>query len=255
MAKIILKDDAISSVDLVIFDKDGTLIDVHLYWSAMVGLRAALICERLGLGEPERLGLMHSMGVDVATMQLYPQGPVGIKKREVVMQAAVDYLSTSGCPDQAELCREVFAQVDEFSLERLDEIIAPIQGLYEMFEDLEAAGCKIAIATTDLSTRAWLAMAHLGLKERIDFIAGAEMVARTKPHPDMIELILQELAVAPERAVMVGDAVTDVMLGVNAGLKASIGVLSGIIREAAELRRITPYLVKSIADLKISQDD
>jgi phosphoglycolate phosphatase-like HAD superfamily hydrolase len=39
----------IRDVGLVIFDKDGTLIELYHYWSQMVALRARLIGEALGL--------------------------------------------------------------------------------------------------------------------------------------------------------------------------------------------------------------
>ena len=169
------------------------------------------------------------------------------------MHAAVAYLASRGRPDQERLCEEVFAEVDRRSLELFAEIVKPIAGTYPLFEGLLAAGCKIAIATTDLSGRAALAMEHLGLTDKIDYIAGADMVSRSKPHPEIIELILRELAVAPENAVMVGDAVTDVAMGVNAGLKAAIAVLSGISR-AAELRQITPILADSVADIEVMGD-
>lgn len=253
MAEIIINDTRVPDIDLMIFDKDGTLMCVHRYWTAMVGFRAELICRRLGLTETERLGLMEAMGVDPLKGQLKPEGPVGIRKREVVLLAAADYLADRGWPEQAALCQEVFAEVDELSLGQLDRIIQPIQGLYRLFAAMEAANCKIAVATTDLSGRARLAMEHLGLDDRIAYIAGAEMVARSKPHPDLLELVLKELAVPPSRAAMVGDAITDVMMGVKAGLKLTIGVLSGLAPDIDAMKRITPHLVGSIADIKIKK--
>jgi phosphoglycolate phosphatase len=188
-------------------------------------------------------------------MELKPEGPVGLKKREVVMSAAVEYLADRGWAGQAELCRDVFAEVDELSLGRLDQIIKPIAGLYSLFAALEAAACRIAIATTDLSSRARLAMQHLGLEDRIAYIAGAEMVRRTKPHPDLLELVLQELAVPASRVAMVGDAITDVMMGVNAGVGLTIGVLSGLAPDIGAMKQITPHLIASIADIKIKKND
>ena len=54
----------LSKVRLVIFDKDGTLIELYRYWSAMVGLRARLISEKLGIGRQHLSGLVYAMGVD-----------------------------------------------------------------------------------------------------------------------------------------------------------------------------------------------
>jgi HAD superfamily hydrolase (TIGR01549 family) len=250
VAEILINDEVIQEIDLMIFDKDGTLIDVHQYWSAMVGYRSDLICDRLGLNKNHRDGLKHSMGVDLGSMKLKPGGPVGLKKRDIVMMAAVDYLSAHGFNNQVELCREVFDQVDRLSLGRLNEIIKPIKGLYDLFDALEKAPCKVAIATTDLTERAWLAMEHLGLGKRIHLIVGADKVSKAKPHPETIELILNELQISPQRAVMVGDAKTDVTMGINARVRASIGVCSGLTIND-ELRSITPYVIPDISAFKI----
>jgi phosphoglycolate phosphatase-like HAD superfamily hydrolase len=108
----------------------------------------------------------------------------------------------------------------------------------------------IAIATTDLTERAKLAMSHLGLLSKIDMVAGAEMVEKNKPHPEMIHLILTTLLIPPEKAVMVGDAITDVQMGVSAGLRASIGVSSGLT-VTEDLLTITPFVVPDISCIKI----
>ena len=54
--------DIIRDIDLVIFDKDGTLIELYHYWSQMVALRARLICEALGLGAEHQAGLRWAFG-------------------------------------------------------------------------------------------------------------------------------------------------------------------------------------------------
>jgi len=77
---------------------------------------------------------------------------------------------------------------------------------------------------------------------------GADQVARAKPAPDMLHLILKTLAVSPSRAVMVGDALTDIQMGLNAGLKASIGVLTGLAT-AEQLRTLTPFVAKDLSEI------
>ena len=66
---------------LVIFDKDGTLIELYPYWSQMVALRARIICETLGLGTEHEPGLRWALGVDEKAGRLRQDGPVGLKKR------------------------------------------------------------------------------------------------------------------------------------------------------------------------------
>ena len=250
MADIKVGREVIKDVQLVVFDKDGTLIDVHTYWVNMIKFRAELVAERLGLGEEEKLGLMDSMGVNTALWKIKPEGPVGLKKREIVLKAGVEYLMTLGMPDQTSLFEDVFREVDENSSEHFDEIIKPLDGLYELFEGLKKSSCLIAIATTDRTERARLAMRHLGVEDSIAFIAGADLVERSKPETDLVDFVTHELDVSKGSSVMVGDAVTDVQMGVNAKFRASIGVASGLTT-TERLLEITPFVVSGITELSV----
>jgi len=62
--------------------------------------------------------------------------------------------------------------------------------------------------------------------------------------------ILKSLGVDKESAVMVGDAVTDMEMGMNAGLRASIGVCSGLTAKK-ELVAKTQYIVEDISRIKV----
>lgn len=250
MINININNQTIEGIDLVIFDKDGTLMDLYHYWSQMVGLRAKFICQKLGLDAKHYDNIMYEMGVDSKAGKLRSEGPVGLKKREIVLQAAVDYLSSIGYPDTHILCFDVFKEVDNLSSENLRQFIRPIDGANDIVNNLSKNGCKIAIATTDVTERAKLAMEFLGIADKVDFIAGANMVSNSKPDPEMIHIILNTLNVDRSNAVIVGDAITDVQLGINADLKASIGVLTGL-SSYEQLKMVTPYVANGISDLKI----
>ena len=89
MVALELGKSTIDQVNLVIFDKDGTLMELYHYWSQMIDLRSKLICERLALDVSHRTELNFAMGVDDVNRCLRSGGPVGAKKREIVMQAAM----------------------------------------------------------------------------------------------------------------------------------------------------------------------
>lgn len=248
---ILLDNNILSDVELVIFDKDGTLMDLYHYWSKMICLRADYIAKKLDLDAYHKNQIIFSMGVDLENKRLRAQGPVGIKKRSEVLQAAVDYLASIGMFDTYDVCFNAFAHVDKISSPRLKEFVKPIEGSDELLGALSSKGCKIAIATTDISERARLAMKHLGFLSMIDFIIGADMVQRTKPDPEMICKTLDTLGISASSSVMVGDAITDIQIGLNAGLKASVAVLTGLSPEA-DLRALTPYVIASVDNISIS---
>jgi phosphoglycolate phosphatase-like HAD superfamily hydrolase len=115
---------------------------------------------------------------------------------------------------------------------------------------LHDRGCRVALATVDVSRRARLALEYLGVSHTLDLVVGGEEVARAKPDPEMIHLILDRLGIARSQAVMVGDALNDVQMGANAGLKASIGVLTGFAT-AEQMRPLTPFIAQDVSELTV----
>jgi HAD superfamily hydrolase (TIGR01549 family) len=170
------------------------------------------------------------------------------------MQAAIDYLARIGHKDTYDLCFEVFHNVDAMSSQDLRRFVKPISGAAELVHTASAYGCKIAIATTDRRERAQLAMKYLGYGNEIDLIIGADDVKKQKPDPEQIQLILEYLRIDPLRAVMVGDALTDVKMGINAGVKASIGVQTGFATKE-QLLEVTPYVTEDVSKIGITKRD
>lgn len=250
MVNLSVNGTTIEDIELAIFDKDGTLIDLYYYWGNMIVLRANLIGEQLGLNDDDLEKLIYEMGVDRKLGRLRPEGPVGVKKREIVMQAAVNFLKEREYGDHTLLCFESFKQVDEISAQNLNSFIRPIDGAIDFLKQLNTKACRIAIATTDKADRAKLACEFLKISELIDVIFGADMVIHTKPDPEMIYKILGHLKVESKNAVMIGDAVTDILMGKNAKLRASIGVLSGIDLHET-LNKITEYIVNDVSMIKV----
>lgn len=250
MINLTINDFTLEGIELAIFDKDGTLIDVHTYWANMVRFRAEMIAERLGLSEEDKIGIMDAMGVVYDQMRIKPEGPVGIKKREIILQVGVDYLMSKNLPDHTDLLFDVFKTVDTQSINRLDELVKPINGLYTLIRKLKSANCKIAIATTDRTDRAALAMDKLDLLDDMDIIIGADKISKPKPHPEIIEKICSALDVSIDKSIMVGDATVDVNAGLNAGCMASIGVESGLT-PPDQLRALTPYVVEDISKMEV----
>ncbi len=250
MVDLGLNKEIIHGIELVIFDKDGTLVDLYNYWANMINFRVVSAQKKLGFNENKNKDIMYAMGVDVANGRLRSEGPVGLKKREIVMQAMIDSLAEIGIPDTYDTCFQIFKEVDEQSVNHLKEIVKPIKGMHGLINTLYEKDCKIAIATTDKTARAHLAADFLGISDRVNMVVGEDLVANCKPHPDMANLILKKLSVDKERSVVVGDAITDIEMGLNAGLKASIGVCSGLTSER-KLREKTDYIIEDISRIRV----
>jgi len=241
----------ITGIDLFVFDKDGTIIDLYNYWYHMIELRARRLCGIYNLPAPEHMdNLMSEMGIDIQNKRLKPEGPVGLLPREVVQKAAEGYLGKQGCGNTAESCFRVFKEVDMASEGILDKLIKPIDGAIDLLRCIKHKKAKVAIATTDKTHRAELAVKFLGIEGLVDIVVGADKVKNSKPAPDMLALIGAGLNIGPSRSVMIGDAGTDIRMGINAKFKASIAVCSGLTARD-ELAELTPYIADDISKIRI----
>lgn len=249
---IVLDTKVIRDVELFVFDKDGTLIDLYNYWYHIVDLRAQKLCDFYNLEYKDyKNNLMFEMGIDFERGKLRPEGPVGLLPRKDVQKVAEDYLVKLNCKDTDMACSYAFKEADELSLLLLDKFIKPIQGGSKLLTQIKKKGGKIAIATSDITDRAELTMRFLNIDGLIDFVLGSDKVKYSKPAPDTLKLISQSLGVGFERSVMVGDTKSDIQMGLNAGFKACIAVCSGL-ENRDTLLEFTPYVVEDISKIRIS---
>lgn len=105
-------------------------------------------------------------------------------------------------------------------------LVNNFQNTAEILKILKRKKIKIGIVTSRLkNTKATLAAA--GLKVNLfDVIITADEVKNTKPHPEGVLLALKKLKIKPSNAILVGDAIHDIEMGKNAGVK-TVGVTYG----------------------------
>jgi HAD superfamily hydrolase (TIGR01509 family) len=108
--------------------------------------------------------------------------------------------------------------------------VAP--GALDLLGALKKKGLSLALATNrDLP---WEALIAVGLAPYFDTAAGALEVARGKPAPDMLRLVMARLKADPEQTVFIGDAPSDMTAAARAGVRG-IGLLNGVGFSGEEL--------------------
>jgi len=208
------------SLRLLVFDWDGTLMD---------SVGTIVTCTRevlrdLGLGE-----------VPEATIR----GTVGLGLRETIE------ILVPGCTDA------LFESIVEryrhhwFSSFRDQPVL--FAGVEEALRDLAEEGWLLAVATGKSRRGLDYVLDQSGLRELFHSTRTADE-AFSKPHPQMLLDILDDLGAAPGEAVMIGDTTFDLEMARNAGT-AAIGVCTGShCRE--ELQRLAPLAcLETVAQL------
>ncbi len=123
-----------------------------------------------------------------------------------------------------------------------------LDGAREVLDSLFSKGILLGVASNKLGRFSRGALAHLGVSDYFKSIVGAGDVPRNKPFPDMIEAVLKEMELLPEEAVFVGDTLTDIETGKQAGV--DVFALPTGFHSKIELSRGKPKrILNSLKDL------
>lgn len=83
-------------------------------------------------------------------------------------------------------------------------------GIPALLADLRAAGVRLAVATSKAEPTAQRILAHFGLDDHFEVVAGASVDGSRATKADVVAHALAQLAPQPERVLMVGDRSHDV---------------------------------------------
>lgn len=205
---------------LVIFDWDGTLMDSTP--SIVAAIQGA--CRDLALPVP----------TDDAAAWV-----IGLSLHDALHKAVPSLTA-------AELPR--FLERYKFHYLTRDPLLRLFNGIAPLFEELAALPIQLAVAT---------GKSRVGLERGLDasglrrFFHGSRTADETfsKPHPAMLQELMRELDVAPERTLMIGDTSHDLSMAKHAGT-ASLGVTYGA-HSVEELEACSPDgLVDTVSELR-----
>ncbi len=205
--------------DLIAFDWDGTLYDST---TVIVRCIQAAVADVGGTAPSER---------DAAWV-------IGLGLAEALARAAPDV--------PREKYPELGARYRHHYLRHHDDLVL-FDGVLPMLDALNARGHKLAVATGKSRAGLDAALATVALRHRFDASRTADET-HGKPHPRMLLELMEELDVAPERTLMIGDTTHDLQLALNAGC-ASVGVSYGA-HEPAGMEALQPlYVAHSVQAL------
>ena len=183
---------------LLIFDWDGTLLD---------SVGAIVECTQVTLAELDLAPVAESTIRQV----------LGLGLRETVETLC------PGCDET--LFQRVLETYRRHWLGKYNALPVLFEGVFEALDELRRGGYLLAVAT---------AKGRIGLDLDLEAtgLAGTFAATRTvteapsKPHPEMVLGILDELGVAPGEALVIGDTTHDLRMAANAGV-AAVAVCSG----------------------------
>jgi phosphoglycolate phosphatase len=183
--------------DLIAFDWDGTLMNS----TAVIASSIQRACADLGLPVPSDERASHVIGLGLGDALAY----------------AVPELPKQMVPAMVERYR--------FHYLSRDADLPLFPGVREIVVSLKEAGHFVAVATGKSRAGLERALNHSGLRPLFDATRCADE-CRSKPDPQMLWELGDELGVRGDRTLMIGDTTHDLLMASNAGC-ASLAVSYG----------------------------
>lgn len=179
------------SLDAVIFDMDGLMVDTEpLSRSAW----ERVIAEFGGTVDDELYRRMLGRRTIESAGMVLEQWPIPLTAGELMARKSAAYLDI------------------------LNAGVPPMPGLYALIAELDARGLPWAVATSTPREVALFIIGRLGLLERCGAIAAGDEVVHGKPAPDIYLLAAERLGVEPARCLALEDTPTGCQAAAAAGM-------------------------------------
>ncbi|MGG1658015.1 HAD family hydrolase [Brevibacillus sp. NRS-1366] len=234
-------------IQTVLFDKDGTLIDlpsIWIPWAHDIHKHLAEVVPgcQFDLGEfGVALGIRGEDEVD-------PKSPLAIASLDEMQAVIAFLLYGQGVPwDSAMIfARESIQYADE--KQNNSAAIRPIAGIHELLIELKEKKLVLGVVTADDTEKAWVQLEKVELAKYFDFVIGSDQVQNGKPYPDMAYLARDRHGITLCNTVIVGDTNADMQMGKSAGVKATIGIVLNPQNEITHLAD-ADLIIKSYSEL------
>ena len=209
-------------VKAIIFDLDGVLVDTaHYHYLAWKRLASEL-------------------GIDL-TIQHNEllKGVSRMRSLEIILDLGGIKLSET---EKERIANKKNGWFVEFVKEMKPDEIFP--GVKEMLARIRAKGLKVALASSSKNAQNVIQLLHI--ENDFDVIIDGNMIAHSKPDPEIFLLAAAKLGIDPASCVVFEDAEAGVEAAIAAGMKC-IGVGS------AEQLRKANYIVRNTADFNLEK--
>lgn len=216
---------------LIIFDKDGTLLDFDAFWLPVSEAALSYIIEYAKLPSSVVSEIFDAFdvrdGVTSITSELC-HGTYASMGRVIfsVIKRHTDTLSEN----------EIIALTREAYHKYMDkgEIKPTSPKLYEALKKLYDSGITLGVVTTDAPLVTEECLKKLGIREFFTFVLSDDGVMPAKPSPASLDFVREKLSLSKNEILMVGDTLTDISYAKAGGVQV-VGVAK--TEENAEILR------------------
>lgn len=240
----------INEIDTIIFDKDGTFIDLHYFWGKMTELRAQEIIKRYSLDTNLLSQLCLFLGYNQATGKMLKDGITALYSRPIIIEIFCKDLNNIGIKITEKEIESIFDDVNKIFYKNMVKYTKPIDSAIDFIKKIRKLGLKTGIVTSDSKESTLLTLKHFCWENLFDTVIGRESTKETKESGIPVKMALEEINANPKNTIMIGDAPMDYIAAKNAGIEKTILVATGQI-ETEELNKTSNYTTNTLENVKI----
>ena len=230
----------LSAIRGILFDKDGTLIELDSMWLPAWEGAAHQVATRAG--RPDLAdALLRKTGYHRATATFDPNATLLTGTVHDIVNAWETVLDDKAPADLESMILRVFAEAST-----RDPV--PVTDVGALLRSLRRRGYILGAATNDSTRKVQRMVDHLGLADDLAFHCGADAGYGGKPGPGMGLAFCEEIGIPPERVLMVGDSIVDALMSRAAGFGAAVGVRTGGMM-TPDQEQFFDVIIDSVEDL------
>jgi phosphonatase-like hydrolase len=224
-----MTDNTNQPITLVVFDMAGTTVED----SGLVEQSFVAADRHAGLSKTD---------ADREEMLRYVSDTMGQSKIVVFRHLA------RGNEEQAQAANKEFER--SYAQLVAEGNCSPIPGAEEVITSLRSRGIKTALTTGFAKETQTAIIDALGWQNLADVVLCPSQGVRGRPYPDMpLTALMQTETDSVRSMIVLGDTSSDVISGLRAGARASIGVLTGAHDTAQLSAAGATHILNSVADL------
>ncbi len=217
------------SIELLVFDLDGTLVDSR---------------KDIAVSVNHALGALHLTPITAEEIVAFVGRGVSNLIRSVLEERGPKDMNPL---EGKKLFKRAIALFREHYSEHLLDNTVLYPGVEEALKVLDRVSkAVITNKPTDYSVKI---LEGLGIRQHFRAILGGDFGGTKKPAPDALHQLMQQFSVDPERTMIVGDSIMDIEAGKNAGAR-TCAVLYGFGKKEDLIPLNPDYILNKIIDLK-----
>ena len=207
----------IDNFKMIIFDKDGTLMEFDRVWY-QIGIKIVESFKRNFKPNVTKEQLFQEIGINEGIIDA--KGILASGTTNDIANVFSKYC------DGLDMKKWTKSEMDRISFDFISNM-EMIEGTKQILDFLKDLNYKICLVTADDEMSTYKFLEKFELKTYFDLIITSDKSKYQKPNPMILNPIFNKYKISSSEIIMVGDTPTDIILGKNANLGMTIGVLSG----------------------------